>query len=471
MALKNRLHYEISVKVRRTGSNVKGSKLSFTTRYVLTFGILLFVANAVLGLVILNQSKSAMRSLVNKDMLDVVRSAAGSLDGDVLGSITAEDEDGPEWLEIEKQLLVYQHSVDIHFIYAVKEVDEDHYVFTIDPDPVDPGAYGEDVVTTPALVAAGDGTPTVDSATAADRWGNFYSAYCPVFDSHGNIAGIVGVDFDAEWYDNQIRQYTWSIAIVTTTSVLLGGVVIALITTRVRKKFTELNDGLEELSSNVDLLMGEMASYSGMETSVLPERSASSSSDVDEMEVLGGKIRNMQAEMGLYLEYLHSQAYTDALTQVGSSAAYHEVVNNLSDKIKDGTAAFWVIVFDINSLKQLNDTFGHECGDYYIQGAGHALKQGFDVENIFRIGGDEFAVVCEGLSQEQMDEGLSNVAEAIVAFNESTTYPVQLTVSQGKAEFVPGEDASYEEVFGRADKIMYENKREFYRTVGNRRSR
>ena len=155
-------------------------KLSFTTRYVLIVGIMLFVANTVLGMVILDQSKSAMKALINKNMLDVVNSAAGSLDGDTLGALTEDDVNGPVFKEIEDRLLVFQNSVDIEFIYAVKRIDKEHYVFTVDPDPVDPGAFGEEVVTTPALVQAADGTPTVDSQPAADRWGNFYSAYSPV---------------------------------------------------------------------------------------------------------------------------------------------------------------------------------------------------------------------------------------------------------------------------------------------------
>ena len=47
---------------------MKKKKLSFTTRYVLLFGVLLVVTNLILGVVILNQSKNAMRSLINKNM-------------------------------------------------------------------------------------------------------------------------------------------------------------------------------------------------------------------------------------------------------------------------------------------------------------------------------------------------------------------------------------------------------------------
>ena len=86
---------------------MKRKKLSFTTRYVLVIGLLLLVANALLGFVILRQSESAMRSLINKNMLDVANSAAGILDGDMLGSITEDNVGGEAFNEIARQLIVF----------------------------------------------------------------------------------------------------------------------------------------------------------------------------------------------------------------------------------------------------------------------------------------------------------------------------------------------------------------------------
>ncbi len=452
---------------------MRARRLSFTTRYVLLFGILLLVANTALGFSVLSQSRRAMKELINKNMVDVVKSAAGSLNGDVLGSLTEDDVDGPAYCDIEDRLLVFQNSVDIHYIYAVKQVDEDAFVFTVDPDPVDPGAFGEEVVTTPALVQAGKGIPTADEEPAADRWGNYYSAYCPVYDSSGKIAGIVGVDFDAQWFEDQIQKYSMSIAIVTVFSVVVGGVVVVFMTNRVRVKFRHLDTGLSELSKGVDLLMDEMASYSGFNVpNTQPEgaRSERKEEGSDELEILSNKVQAMQTEMGMYLDYLHAQAYTDALTMVGNSTAYHELVNELNDKISEGVADFWVSVYDVNSLKELNDNYGHECGDDYIRGAAQALTYGFNDARVFRIGGDEFAVIAEGFNEERMGVGSHRVVEALEVFNTTQkTSPANLALSQGMARFMPDQDVTYNTVFVRADRMMYDNKREYYRTVGDRR--
>ena len=445
---------------------MKAKKLTFTTRYVLVVGILLFVANTVLGLVILNQSKVAMRSMIDKDMLDVVNAAAGSLDGDALGSLTERDVDGPVFREIERRLLPFQRNVDIKFIYAVKQVDEDTFVFTVDPDPVDPGAFGEEVLTTPALINAATGTPSVDQYAAQDRWGNFYSAYSPVFDSEGEVAGIIGIDFDADWYESQIRQHTISIAVVTSLSVVLGAVVTVLITNRVRRRFKELNDGLSQLSEEMDILMEEMATHAGFELGEAQALTHGADDTVDELGILERKIHTMQDEMGMYLDYMHTRAYTDSLTRVGNSTAYHEICGRLDGEIDAGTADFWLTVFDINSLKELNDTLGHEYGDAYIQAASCALTQGFDTSQVFRIGGDEFAVIVENVSQDELERRLQDVRDAIALYNAEPNRPRALAISWGSARFDASRDAQIKDVFARADQTMYENKRTYYRDLG-----
>ena len=58
--------------------------------------------------------------------------------------------------------------------------------------------------------------------------------------------------------------------------------------------------------------------------------------------------------------------------------------------------AFAAVLFDINNLKLVNDTQGHNAGDTYIRKATHIICQYFSHSQVFRIGGDEFAVVLEG---------------------------------------------------------------------------
>ena len=230
-------------------------KLNMTIQYVLIFGALLLAANIILGFVLQNQSRHTLRAMLEKNMLDITNTAAGLIDGDQLGALTEDDVGGPYFNEVIRILTVFQERVEIEFIYAVKQVDEEKFVFTVDPDPIDPGQYGEEVLYTYALGEAGKGVATVDSAAAADRWGNFYSAYSPVFDSSGAVAGIIGVDFDAVWYEQQLRGLSRTVTLITLLTVAIGAVVIFLITSRTQKRFRNLSNELAVLSGDVDELI------------------------------------------------------------------------------------------------------------------------------------------------------------------------------------------------------------------------
>ncbi len=58
-----------------------------------------------------------------------------------------------------------------------------------------------------------------------DEWGRFYSAYSPVFDSHGKVGGIVAVDFSAEWFDRQLaREMTTTLVMIVVSLVIGAGI-------------------------------------------------------------------------------------------------------------------------------------------------------------------------------------------------------------------------------------------------------
>lgn len=448
----------------------KQKHFSLTTRYVILVGVLLLAANIMLGIVLVNQSKNAMQTMIRKSMLDISNSAAGLLDGDVMGALTEDDVGTPVFEEIRQKLYVFQERVDIEFIYAVRQVGEDSFVFTVDADPVDPGQFGEEVLVTYALREAAKGRPTVDDAPASDRWGNFYSAYSPIFDSSGKVSGIVGVDFSAEWYEAAVRQHMFSIGIISVLSVAIGAFVMVLITRKVRIRFHELDEELSALSRNVDALTEEILSNPDYRARIpaaepAPEPAADSG---DELEALGGKIRSMQHELERYLDFVHAQAYTDSLTGVGNPNAYQERLRIIKSEIEAGTAAFSAAVFDIDNLKIVNDRYGHTCGDKIICGAASAIASVFGRAGSYRIGGDEFIVISDNCRESDALSKLDEIKAAVDRFNAAPDHPeATLSLAMGATAFRPGEDHSFRDVFVRADEIMYDDKGQHHRRAPN----
>ena len=341
-------------------------------------------------------------------------------------------------------------------------------MFTVDPDPVDPAQFGEEIVVTDALIEAGKGKAAVDNFAVADRWGNFYSTYSPIFDSEGRVAGVVGVDFSAEWYEMQIRQHTLSIGIISVLSVLIGAAVMVLITSKLRDKFRDLEQGLSALSGNVDKLTEQITSNPGYQDSLREDSSpvpaAANEEFGDEIEALGGKITSMQHELERYLRYIHVQAFTDMLTGVGNSNAYQDELKRINEQISRGEADFFAVVFDIDNLKIANDEYGHACGDRIIRGAGRAIADAFTLERTFRIGGDEFLAIPLHTTEEEVNRKLREIEAAVAAFNAAPDRPeAELMLSMGAAAYRPGVDKSFREVFVRADETMYAIKGEHHR--------
>ena len=167
---------------------------------------------------------------------------------------------------------------------------------------------------------------------------------------------------------------------------------------------------------------------------------------------------------------LSELAITDALTGIGNKAAYIDRVRELDARIAEGDAAFSVAVFDLNGLKAINDSRGHECGDIAITDTAHLLCDVFGRGNLYRIGGDEFIAVLPETAPEAMRALFDRLDDAIVAKNRTPgPYGAPLALSRGWATVRPGEDTAYHAVFKRADDAMYRDKAEYYKTHDRRK--
>ena len=198
----------------------------------------LIVAEVLICTSSIVQSRNAVRTSVQQRMLDIANCASGAVDGDLLIDIKAEDEGTKKYQQIYDALAVFRDNVEVEYVYGIRAEKDGRFTFTVDPTIIDPGEFGSEVKNTDALYQASQGIPSVDEVSYTDAWGSFYSAYSPVLDSKGNIAGIIGVDFSADWFDGQMNYHTQQILITyliifvltTILSWLLSYVLIRTIT-------------------------------------------------------------------------------------------------------------------------------------------------------------------------------------------------------------------------------------------------
>lgn len=168
--------------------------------------------------------------------------------------------------------------------------------------------------------------------------------------------------------------------------------------------------------------------------------------------------RRRDAQIG----QISQEAYRDALTGVGNKAAYNKAVAALNEEISRGLCRFAVVMVDMNNLKQINDEHGHRAGDAYIKGCCHLICEMFKHSPVFRIGGDEFAVILTEQDYENragLVERLRDAYEQAVA-DMSVEPWERYSAAVGIAEHA-SDDNSYELVFKRADAAMYDEKKAF----------
>ncbi len=96
------------------------------------------------------------------------------------------------------------------------------------------------------------------------------------------------------------------------------------------------------------------------------------------------------------LSTANEMARRDELTGTKNKTAYQETEKGLEKLVEEGRESFGIVVCDINSLKIINDTEGHKAGDDYIKASCKLICRVFHHSPVFRIGGDEFAVILTG---------------------------------------------------------------------------
>ncbi len=451
----------------------KNSKISYRAKLLVLVLVFLFVANMVLDWLLMLDAQKALKQLMHDRMLDVANVAADCLDGDFLETMTEEDVGSEGYNKVIRQFAVFQENVQMDYIYALRKVGDKKFVFTIDPDPIDPGLFGEETIFTEALDAANRGIPSVDTMSFDDRWGRFYSAYSPIHNSDGDIVGVVAVDFDAKWYEQKMATNGTIILLVSVISLFAGAAIVFAITGRIRRKFRAVNNELSDLADDLENLASEFGIAAGdSDSGAVLARESGKLSGInydDELAKLSDKLHFIHDELRRYINEARARAYIDVMTDVGNRAAYSEILHREDEKISAGQGNFALVVVDINELKTINDNYGHENGDAIIVDSATLLKRTFGRENVYRVGGDEFLAVMDNVDEAGICERIAALDEAVEKFNATEkTYEMNLTLSRGYAVYEPEADRNFKAVFKRADEAMYRNKGEYYEKHGTR---
>lgn len=145
---------------------------------------------------------------------------------------------------------------------------------------------------------------------------------------------------------------------------------------------------------------------------------------------------------------LYSLSYLDKLTLLFNRNRYIQDINSL--KIKQESVG--VVYLDMNGLKLINDTLGHDAGDRLLKKCADIIRDSFQIGNHYRVGGDEFIVICTNISKETF---LINVDKLKTNFMNSDC-KIAIGFDWNKS------CENIENIIKTADELMYADKKQFY---------
>ncbi len=149
-------------------------------------------------------------------------------------------------------------------------------------------------------------------------------------------------------------------------------------------------------------------------------------------------------------------AFRDPLTEVFNRHFLQEQLHFLSRNRDNFPVG--VIYLDLDDLKKVNDTYGHKVGDLYIQQFASILRSSVRKGDfVFRVGGDEFLVLIPKADEKVLNRILSRIVLNTENVNMEREPPVPISFSAGWSLWSSPEEP-FEEVFDRADRMMYLNK-------------
>lgn len=411
---------------------------------------------------------------------DILNYTRDHIDGDDLQRCI---ETGVESPTYKKTLLfmddLMEHFSDIHYLYAILPLNTDetgnmmsvlsaerYYDRYVDTEGnlylgwISDDEFDSETAAQMFEIMKGEGIVFFEEKT---EWGTDYTGALPIRDTSGMSVAVLAVDIDISFLRAMIREYAIvNIAIIS----VAGALFIGLFLLWSRKNITQPIKKLEESAvgfadhscrqRDIDALSFEA-----------PPMTAN-----NEIKSLSDAVVKMTENMRDYVsdiisaedraQKMQELANLDTLTGLGNKTAYDNEMKRLQSRLERGDTRIGLAIVDLNFLKRINDTYGHDKGNETIQKLSAIISSIFGQSPVFRIGGDEFVILLQGSDYDNCAERITQFEEENrrMAADNSLQPWEKVSAAIGAAFYDASVDDGLDSLFRRADHEMYDKKKD-----------
>ena len=410
---------------------------------------------------------------------DILSYTSAHIDGDDLKRCIETGEESPRY----KETLLFmddmiEHFDDMHYFYAVLPLNteatgnvmsvlsaERYYDRYVDTQGnlylgwISDDEFDAETAAQLFRIMEGEGIVFFEEAT---EWGTDYTGAMPIRDSSGKGIAVLAVDIDISFLKATIREYAIvNIAIISGA----GALFIGLFLLWSRKNITQPIKKLEESAVG-------FADQSHRQRDIdALSFDAPKMTENNEIKSLSDAVVKMTENMRDYVsdiisaenkaQRMQELANRDTLTGIRNKTAYDHEMRRLQTRLEQGDTKIGLAIVDLNWLKRINDSCGHDKGNETIKRLSCVVCSIFEHSPVFRIGGDEFAVILQGSDYDNCAKLIEKFEAEIRRMQEDNTLKPWEKVSAaiGAAFYDESLDDGLDSLFRRADHEMYDKKK------------
>jgi len=269
---------------------------------------------------------------------------------------------------------------------------------------------------------------------------------------NGQRVGTIYLDANLDRVQERIRIFT----VVLLFAVLIAMFLVRTISNKLNKYITEPIGRLEAMVTNITNNHNYSDRSDINSTDEIGALSTGINKMLDNIKLRDDRLIEELQQRIVVEQKLDQLAYYDGQTKLPNRHAFTEHINKLMGVSGDGTEHFYLLMLDLDNFKVVNDTHGHEEGDELLKQCGQRLRWILDEEDtVFRIGGDEFAIILKAVKTiHDVEKICLRITQAISQQFMIASHEILIGVSIGVVQY---QNANFTEsnLIKNADVAMY----------------